>query len=232
MSLPSIPLPFCSLTLKNLPEQQSGVIRESTNTRPILRLVEENGQRAVVKDFSVNGFFYRNIVGRFLIWREEKAYRKLRGMAGVPKFYRVIDGLAIVFEMLDAVSVEGLENESKLSAVFFEDLRRLVIECHKRGLAHCDLKRAPNTLVGRDGRPYIVDWAAGISERELGFFPLNIAYRKFLEDDLNAVVKIQLRHCPEEVAPEDKTRYLHRGRIEGLIRVIRDSARDMLKRVA
>jgi len=89
-------LMFRSLTIKNLAEKQIRIIRQPTNTMPIIRLVEDNGIQGVVKDFSVNGFIYRNIIGRFLLWREGRVYRRLRGIKGIPVFYRKIDGLALV----------------------------------------------------------------------------------------------------------------------------------------
>jgi len=61
---------FQLLTIKNLPAKQKGILRQPTSTRPIIRLVENNGIQGVVKDFSVNGFIYRNLIGRFLLWRE------------------------------------------------------------------------------------------------------------------------------------------------------------------
>ena len=89
---------FESLTLSNLPEKQCGILREPTSTRPVIWVVEENGERAIVKDFSLNRFFFRNIIGRILIYREAKVYRKLKGIAGIPAFYRTINGLSIVIE--------------------------------------------------------------------------------------------------------------------------------------
>jgi len=61
---------FRWLTIQNLPEKQIGILRQATNTGHIIRLVEDNGIQGVVKDFSVNGFIYRNLIGRFLLWRE------------------------------------------------------------------------------------------------------------------------------------------------------------------
>jgi hypothetical protein len=223
---------FADLTLSELPRRQCGVIRGPSSTRPILWVVEEKNVRAVVKDYSANGFLFRNIIGRFLVWRERKAYRRLRGLEGVPAFYGTIGGLAVVFEELSGRNVEGLEHERKLPATFFRDLRALVKEVHKRGLAHCDLKRAPNTIIGPDGKPYIVDWSAAIAHREFRFFPLTLIYRQFIQDDFNAVIKLQLRHCPEAIDPLEIKRYFHRGPLERAIRSIRDRARDILQKVA
>jgi RIO-like serine/threonine protein kinase len=223
---------FESPKISDLNQRQCEVLRKPSNTRPTVRIVEENGVRAVVKDYSTNRFLYRNTIGRFLVWRESKAYRRLRGLKGIPICYRSIGGLALVIEEISGRTVEGLENEKRLPEEFFEELRRLVQIVHGRGLAHCDLKRAPNILVGHDGRPYIVDWSASISEREFRLFPFNLIYKRFLLDDLNAITKIQLRHSPDSVTPEEKRLYYHRSKAEEFIRAIRDRLRNWLQRIA
>ena len=223
---------FKSLKLTDLHEPQYRILRSPSSTRPTLWAVEENGSRAVVKDFSRNGFLFRNVIGRFLIWRENKAYRRLRGLEGVPRFYNVIDGLAIVVEEISGGNIEGLERENPLEETFFHDLRRLVERVHDRGLAHCDLKRAPNVLIGENGKPYIVDWSASVSKSEFRFFPLNNIYKRFLTDDFNAITKIKLTHIPDSVSPEEKRRYYYRSKGEKLIRTIRDRLRELLQKVA
>ena len=160
-------------------------------------------------------------------------YKRLRrGLRGVPALFRVVDGLALVLERIRGENLENLEKETRLPAAFFEELERLVAEVHRRGLVHCDLKRAPNILRGQDGRPYILDWSASVSRKELPCFPLNRIYARFILDDFNAVTKVQLRHCPEDVSWERKKRYLKRGSGELLIRSIRDRCREFLKKVA
>ncbi len=223
---------FESLKISDLAQRNRGVLRQPSSTRPTLWLVKENSVRAIVKDFSANRFFYRNTIGRFLIWRESKAYRRLRGLKGVPAFYRVIGGLALVTEEIPGRNIEGLEHVERLSDTFFEALLELVKSVHGRGLAHCDLKRAANILEGHDGKPYIVDWSASIGEREFRFFPFNLIYKRFLQDDLNAITKMRLRHCPESVTPEEKRRYDHRSRTEKTIRSIRDRLRELLQKLA
>jgi RIO-like serine/threonine protein kinase len=223
---------FESLKISDLPTQNLGVLREPSTTRPTLWLVKENGMRAVVKDYSSNRFLYRNIIGRFLLWRERKAYRRLKGLKGIPSCYRVIDGLALVIEEIPGRDIEGLENEEELSEEFFNQLQEVVQKVHSRGLAHCDLKRAPNTLLGHDGRPYLVDWSASISKREFRFFPLKLIYQRFLQDDLNAITKLKLRHCPQSVSPEEARRYFHRSKTEEMIRFVRDKLRNWLQRIA
>ena len=156
---------FRSLTIKNLAKHQIGLMRQPTNTRPVVRLVEENGVQGVVKEFSVNGFVYRNTIGRFLVWREGQAYQRLKGVKGIPVLFRKVDGLALVISKVPGKNLEHLSGEERPDLDFFQKLARLIQECHERGVAHCDLKRSANTMIDEFGRPYMVDWSAAITDR-------------------------------------------------------------------
>ena len=207
-------------------------MRPPTNTRPSLWLLERGSRCFVIKDYRHQGFAFRHTVGRFLVWREAKAFRRLGGVQGVPAFYGKEGGLVLIMEAIPGRPVEGLEHEQALSPVFFEKLRNVVRAFHARGIAHCDLKRAPNILLGRDGEPYVVDWSAAITASECHIFPLNLIYRRFLLDDFNAVVKLQLRHAPEDITAQELERYRSRSRIERMVRRFRDRSRDLLQRIA
>ncbi len=186
----------------------------------------------MVKDYSYNRPAYRKTVGRFLVRREVKALRRLNGVPGVPAFYCTVEGPGVVMERIEGHSVEGLEKTRRLPPEFFCRLRDLVAAFHSRGVAHCDLKRAPNILVGPDQSPYIVDWSAAISASEFKAFPLNLIYKRFIRDDLNAIVKLQLRHHPEGLSGCELSRYYRRGGLERVVRRIRDRGRDLLRRMA
>ncbi len=222
---------FESLRLSDLPKRHHGILRRPSGTRPTIWLVEEAGVRLIVKDYSTGKFLYRNIIGRFLIWRESKAYKRLRGLRGVPAFYRVIDGLALVIEEIPGRSLNKHEKEFKLTKAFFDALKDIVDSFHRKGLAHCDLKHIPNVLLGRDGLPYVVDWNSSISEKEFRFFPLNLIFRRFLLDDYMAITKLKLRHVPETVTPEEKRRYDHRSLAEKNVRAIRDRLRERFQKI-
>ncbi|MFH1123749.1 MAG: RIO1 family regulatory kinase/ATPase [Pseudomonadota bacterium] len=223
---------FKSLKLSDFQRKKIRILRKTSSTRPALWVAEEGGVRAVVKDYSGNGFVYRNTVGRFLVWREKRAYQRLEGLKGIPCLYRVIGGLALVIEEIEGSSLEDLEKVKRLSEDFFDRMRSLVERVHQRGLAHCDLKRAPNILLGKDGQPYIIDWCAAISEKEFRACPLNQLYKRFLLDDFNAITKVQLRHCPERVTAEQKRRYAYRNGAEKFVRAVRDRLREILQKVA
>jgi len=223
---------FRSLTLKNLAKNQIGVMRQPTNTRPIIRLVEENGVQGVVKDFSVNGFVYRNTIGRFLVWREGRAYQRLKGVKGIPLLFRKVDGLALVISKVPGKNLEHLSGEERPGLDFFQKLTRLIQECHERGVAHCDLKRSANTMIDEFGKPYIVDWSAAITDKEFCVCPLTTIYKLFAQDDFKAVRKLRMRFCPESITDEERRKYAQRAQGERVIKVVRDFARKCLQKIA
>jgi serine/threonine protein kinase len=220
-----------SLKLSGLTENHCEILRHSSNTRPVIWVVEEKGVRAVVKDFSNSKFFYRNIIGRFLIWRERRAYETLKGLKGIPTYYGVIDGLALALEEIPSRPLKKHNKNIKLSDTFFADLKNIVDSFHKRGLAHCDLKNGANVLVGHDGRPYIVDWSASISEEECRFFPMNRIYLRFVLDDYFAIIKLKMRYAPETLTLTEKREYAQRSHMERGVRVVRDRLRKTLKKI-
>jgi len=222
---------FESIKLSDLPEIQCEILRRPSSTRPVLRVIEEGGKRAVVKDFSVNGFIYRNVAGRFLVWREKKAYEKLKGIKGVPVFYGSINGLALIMEEIPGKSIKAVHRSTGIPEQFFLDLHDLLDTIHARGIAHCDLKRAPNIILGHDGKPCLVDWSASIFKSEFRFFPLSLIFKRFVKDDMNAIIKLKLKYSPEAVSQEEKERYMSRGFFERIIRNIRDNARKLLKKI-
>lgn len=219
------------LKLSSLPENHCGILRHSSNTRPVIWTIEENGVRVVLKDFSNSKFFYRNIIGRFLIWREHKAYKKLQGLIGVPVCYGVIDGLALALEEIPSQPLEKHNKNIKLSRTFFDDLKNIVDSFHRVGLAHSDLKNGANVLVGDDGRPYIVDWSASISQKEFRFFPLNRIYLRFVLDDYFAIIKLKMRYASETLTLEERRQYAKRSHMEKGIRAIRDRLRKVFKKI-
>lgn len=223
---------FDSLKLGELPKRQCGVLRRASNTRPTIWCIEEKGVRAIVKDFSANKFFFRNTFGRFLVWREAKAYKKLRNLKGVPALYRVINGLALVIQEIPGIDMGEAEKTKGLPEGFFDALTEVVDRFHERGLAHCDLKRAANILIGKDGSPYVIDWGAAIFRNGYRIPPLNLIYKRFVQDDYDAITKRKLCWSPELVSPEERAICDHRSGFEKSIRAMRDRLRGFLQKIA
>ncbi len=220
-----------ALTLDRLYQDCVRVLRHASNTRPAILLMEIDGKKVLVKDFSRNRAFYAKTIGRFLVWREAKAYCRLQGLRGIPRFYGVIDSLAIAMEYVDAPTLKEEGKKRRLGSDFFHRLEELIASIHARGMAHCDLKKAPNILVAPGDEPYLVDWGASISEREFRPLPLSWIYKRFVADDFMAVIKMKLRFAPELVTAQERSSYQRRSLPEKAIRKIRDKARELLQRL-
>jgi RIO-like serine/threonine protein kinase len=207
------------------------IIRQATSTRPLVRFVEINGIRAIVKDFSRNSFFFRNVIGRFLVWRETRAYRKLAGLKGVPGLLQVAAGPSMVMEAVPGMDLKEAAKHQQIGPGFFDALKDLVDKIHERGVAHCDLKASGNILVNRDGSPVIIDWGASISASEFRLPVLKMIYKRFVVDDYRAVTKHKLRYNPDSVGVEEKEQYDYRSRAEKGIRAVRDKLRSLLQTI-
>ena len=205
--------------------------RRPASTRPIVWRTRINGKRIIVKDYRRNGSFFKNTVGRFLVWREAKAYRRLCGIKGVPKFYGIIDGLALVLEDIPGTSLGKIKKGEILPKTFFDSFEKLVKEIHNLGIVHCDLKKANNIIIGTDGYPYIIDWGAAIYKEEFDLPGLRHIYERFLMDDNLAIIKHKLRFAPHLVSEEEKERYKNQSASERFIRQLRDIILPVFKKL-
>ncbi len=206
------------------------VLREANSTRPLVWSYEHNQREYVVKDYSFHRGWYRG-VGRFLIYREVKALKRLSPMEGVPNLVLWFSPYRLVTERISGITLEEAERGRKIDLNFFEDLKALIARLHQRGVAHCDLKRAANILVTEEGKPTILDFSSAIFQEEFPFL-LKAIYARFQRDDLAAVVKFKGRLFPEEVSELERATFLKRGKLESLVRRVRDRIRDLIKVMA
>ena len=154
---------------------------------PDVLLVGGPAGPVVVKDFRPRPAWLRHTLGRFLIWREIRAYRALRGHPSVPRLLGRLDGFAFAIEYRPG---ERMTREliGRVDPAFAASLERAVRAMHARGVAHLDLRHRSNVLVGRDGAPILIDFASAICFRPNGaaarwLLPLFARY------DLRAVEK-------------------------------------------
>lgn len=176
--------------------------RTAGSTRPDLRVVEWNGKRIAVKDFRYSSPAFRYVVGRILIRREYGALKKLIGVKGIPQLIKRIDAYAIAMEHIPHLDFDAVEL-NWLDDGFYESLRESVDMMHERGVAHCDLRTFGNVMVGEDGCPYIVDFAACVY-RGKGINPITRwLFRQFVEADKYAALKVKRRFSPDRLTPEE-----------------------------
>lgn len=124
-------------------------------------LVEDGGRRLVVKDFAGSPVWARATWGRWLVGRELRAYRRLRGHPQVPRLLGRVDAWAFAVEYRPGRRLSrGLAGE--LAPDFLPRLEAAVRAMHERGVVHLDLRHRSNVLVDASGEPVLLDFASAV----------------------------------------------------------------------
>ncbi|MFQ5507162.1 MAG: hypothetical protein ACE5F1_20520 [Planctomycetota bacterium] len=140
--------------------EQAVPLRKLRCKKPRLFLVHFHGRAYVFKDVAhMRG--WRRLLARWLLRREERAYRELSGLHGIPRCYGFVDRDALLLSYLDG-EVLRRESVSLQASDYFESLREIVASIHQRGYLHLDLGHRSNLLVLKDGSPGIVDFGSAI----------------------------------------------------------------------
>jgi predicted Ser/Thr protein kinase len=151
---------FAGLTRGELGERTRSVLHRGGWGNPDVLLVEcRDGRLVVVKDYAARSRWVRSGLGARLLAREEKAYGRLEGIAAVPRLLGRLDGMALVIEYRPGVLLSRSLRGS-LPTGFMGELERAVVEMHRRGVVHLDLRHRSNVLAGEDGRPVLIDFAS------------------------------------------------------------------------
>jgi len=167
--------------------------------KPDLNKVETEGQSYIIKDVQKRNFFLRWTLGWWLIQKEWKIYAKLDGIKGVSRPLRRIDRFAFALELIPGKPIGRNEN---LPSSFFSNLRGILEEIHRRGVAHLDLRHKGNILVSDTGDPFLIDFNSSISFKVGGllyrcFFPI------FRWVDYGGFLKLKERVLPSSMTHEE-----------------------------
>jgi predicted Ser/Thr protein kinase len=126
-----------------------------------LLLVEHRGVPLIVKDFRNKAAWVRAL-GRLMISRETRAYGKLRGIPGIPRFAGRIDAHALAIERIEGVPLAFAPDRTVDGPGKLLQLRRILDRMHEVGVAHLDLRGRENLVLDREGRIWVVDFASAI----------------------------------------------------------------------
>jgi predicted Ser/Thr protein kinase len=166
---------------------------------------------------------------RAMLRREHEIYQRLAGIAGVPACHGLNDDDDLVLGYIDGRSLRETELPAIERERFFAGLLALIQTMHEAGVAHGDLKRKDNILLGPDGAPYVIDFGTAIAAP-----PGCGVLRRALFDlvcriDLNAWFK--LKYQGESLAVNsDDLRFYRPTLPERLARVVREPWRRLTLR--
>ncbi|HEX8552321.1 MAG TPA: RIO1 family regulatory kinase/ATPase [Abditibacteriaceae bacterium] len=149
-----------NLTRADIAPHTVRVLRAGKGVQSSVYLVEKNGARAAVKDYSaVRGAF--RILAPWLLAREAKAMRALQGVAGIPRFYGRPDRFSLAMEYIEGTPLDTF-HKGELAPEVFIEAQKTIDAMHERGVAHGDLKRRSNLLLTPTGEIYLIDFAASL----------------------------------------------------------------------
>jgi len=176
-----------------------------------LELPEIDSRYLIVKE-TMGSAMVRKLRG-LMLRREYDVYRRLEGIAGIPRCYGLEDGHRLFLEFIDGHSLRLSKDELPDRDAFFSALLTMILAAHRAGVAHVDLKRKENILVTSEGHPCLIDFGSAVVRKESGGLWNRWLFRLACQMDLNAWVKHKYLARYDEISPEDK-KYFHPTLIE------------------
>lgn len=195
-----------------------------SNQGTLLRC-REQGRDLVVKAAMGRGPV-RALRQRTLL-REYQAYRRLEGVAGVPRCHGLAAGRYLVLDYVAGTPYREASWTDR--ARWFEELLVVLRSIHARGVSHGDLKSKSNLLVTADQKPCVIDFGTAFVHKP-GFHPLNNRlFEHGRRMDLNAYVKHKYHGRYEDIAGAD-LELLDYSRIEYWVRRLGGRPVDQIPR--
>ena len=90
---------------------------------------------------------------RSLLRREQSVYARLGAIAGIPRSFGLVDGEQLALEYVAGPSLRDYEARIADREAFFAKLLATLEAMHAAGVAHGDLKRKDNIIVGPGEQP-------------------------------------------------------------------------------
>jgi len=159
-------------------------------------------------------------VSRYGLRREHRVYVRLKGVPGVPRCHGLLDGKHLVLEHIPGPSLRTYDAEVKDRESFFAKLLASIEAIHAAGVAHGDLKRKNNVVVGPNERPYIIDFGVARLRKAGRKGRGGPVFEWVKQSDYNAWAKLKYRRRMGALSPEDAARY-QPLRLERLARWLR-----------
>ncbi len=153
------------------------------------------GTPAVRKSVAHQPAWLRWAVGVRALDREERAYRLLAGVAGVPAFLARPDPHSLVCQRISGRRLDDHGRRS-LPAEVFAALAEVIRRAHERGVAHGDLHRR-DVILDASGGPWVVDWATSLGRDGRGGALRAALFRRWMEVDRRALEKLRRRYSQE-----------------------------------
>lgn len=174
-------------------------------------------------------------VGRYLAWREARAYGRLADVPNVPRLLGRVGATGLAHAYAEG---EPLKKTARVPDEFFDALGEAIGALNARGVAYVDLNKPQNVIVGADGRPYLIDFQIHFDARAWWPRALGRALlRRFHAADAYHVLKHKARCRPDLLTADERARVavpawhirLHRALVRPYRAVRRPTMRWLLR---
>jgi len=197
-----------SFDLKTIRDNTTATHRKAHGSRPDVLQINIDGDEAVLKDYTHSDTWFRRLIAPLLVIREVRSLRLLDGVKGVPRLYYVYNRYAFLVESVDGVAASQMDKNS-LDDDFFVRMNNVLDNIHDKGVTHCDLRSAGNTLITPDHQPWLVDFVASIHQSSRWNIIGRWIFEQFVDADYGAVLKLKKRLAPDLLSDDELDRIEH-----------------------
>jgi hypothetical protein len=183
---------------------------------------EQTDERIVLKISRLQSFLGIPCawIGHFLRNREIGILRQLEDLDQVPHPIKPFGQNGLVYRYIEGRS---LDEKPALPDDFFGQLQLLLTTIHERKICYMDLNKRGNILVGKDSRPYVIDFQISLCMPAKW---CNWIRNLFQQEDLYHLVKHKHKLRPDLLTAEEQ---IAAKRPSVLIRIHRAFARPFQK---
>ncbi len=189
------------LTRAGLPSLVTGFVKRGAWNKADILLVSAAEGEVAVKDYASKIPPIRWI-GAMQLSREERAYRRLGGVSGIPRFYRRLDRNAIIMQYVGGTRLPKYHHRRGGVPRVAERLSALLDQVHERGVIHGDLRSRDNFLVTDDGEIWPIDFSSAEVFEE-GSWARRVVFPRLRRAERRALLKWKVLLVPDELSPEE-----------------------------
>ena len=180
------------ISISQIDNAPSRLLREGRYANARVKVVELDGRKWVVKDFSCRSWFVRKLIAPVLISRELILIKRLRGISGIAQRAVRVGPSTLAIEYLEGKSLDKTDR-SNITPAFLEALETLIRTVHSRGVVHLDLRGSGNIIMRPDGTPGLIDFQSGLVTTHLPRFIVQMLEAM----DMSGAYKKWRRYQPE-----------------------------------
>jgi len=163
------------------------LLERGTRAQADLLQIDLGAGPMIIKDYSRKRGL-RRVLGRIVVAREVRAYRRLGEISGVPRLIGRIDAMALAIEKVNGKQLGRHPERSNGGPAKLARLREIIDRIHATGMVHWDLRARENVLVTPSGEIFVLDFASAVSLRP-GSLAHRLLFSSFKQIDESAYLK-------------------------------------------